>query len=955
MSVSSFLRPILRVGLPVAVAVVFVCLAVVNVALIRTWRGQVEDGVLWASRPAGVVAAEIAPSMAGARAGIQRQDALVAIDGRPVRSPAEAAAAVSRATEGRPLSYVVRRDGIERTLQVVPRPVPGVARGLYYSLALVGMLSLAIGTSVRLRRPHDPATLHFFWLGVAFFGVLSFSPSGRYDRLDYFFEWADVVARLVLPPLFLHFALVFPERPHSWIRTRAGRRLWPVIYLPAVALGVQRVLVLTSPGSSSPPLAALEANERLAYFYLAVCLLGGLLLMVRALTKLRSVTARRQLRWIVWGSSVGAVPFLTLYVVPLLFGVVPWYAPYTAVLLGCIPLAFASALVRYRLMDIEVLIKKGFAATVVVLVLAAIYTGTLWLVGVVLPANNDTGSFWALFATLIVALVAPGLRNAIQSGLDRLYYRDRYDYRRALVNFARELNSDLDLERLSSRLVERIRETLGVDRIALFLKREDGEWYEAIETSGIDATLVPRITPNSALGTRIAAGQIVAIDDPVPARRLAGDDAVSWRDTGLYNFVPCVSSDVAIGVVAAGRRPRGEPLNSEDMTLLAAVAAQAATALQNARLYHQLSGKADEIERLRQFSDSVIESLTDGILVVDMHDRVLRWNRRMEAMLAIDRRDAVGQRFELLFSPSFVEMLLASRRGAPGGTTLFRVPLESRRPERSHLLLNVAICPFQTDEAVQAGWIIVLEDITERANLEEQLQLSEKMAAIGLLAAGVAHEVNTPLTGISSFTQMLLEHADPADPRTNLLEKIEQQTFRAAKIVSSLLNLARPSGGETGPVDVNSALNDVLALLEHQFKVSKIQVRKQFAAGPVQVSGVEYKLQQVFLNLFLNARDAMPKGGWLSVSSTVQGREVVVEVADTGVGIPAEHLSRIYDPFFTTKAEGRGIGLGLSVTYGIVQEHGGTLTCDSDLNKGTRFRLVLPLIDRSRSEVAGGR
>jgi hypothetical protein len=208
--------------------------------------------------------------------------------------------------------------------------------------------------------------------------------------------------------------------------------------------------------------------------------------------------------------------------------------------------------------------------------------------------------------------------------------------------------------------------------------------------------------------------------------------------------------------------------------------------------------------------------------------------------------------------------------------------------------------------------------------------------------------VNTPLTGISSFTQMLLERSDPKDPRTQLLEKIESQTFRAAKIIASLLNLARPSGSETGPVDLNTVVADVLALLEHQFRTSRIQVRKDLGPSVV-VRGIEHKLQQVFLNLFLNARDAMPRGGWLSVATRVEGPEAVVEVSDTGVGIPSEHLARIYDPFFTTKPEGGGTGLGLSVTYGIVQEHGGTLACESDLGKGTRFRLVLPLLERSVS------
>jgi signal transduction histidine kinase len=230
------------------------------------------------------------------------------------------------------------------------------------------------------------------------------------------------------------------------------------------------------------------------------------------------------------------------------------------------------------------------------------------------------------------------------------------------------------------------------------------------------------------------------------------------------------------------------------------------------------------------------------------------------------------------------------------------------------------------------------------------------MASIGLLAAGVAHEVNTPLTGISSFTQMLLDGADPADPKTALLEKIERQTFRAAKIVNGLLTLSRPGtpGGERTDVDLNVVVGDVFSLLEHQFEVGKIRVRRELNATPAIVRGIEHQLQQVFLNLFLNARDAMPRGGWLAVTSRVDGDQLIAEVSDTGSGIPSEHLARIYDPFFTTKAIGRGTGLGLSISYGIVHEHDGTIRCDSTVGQGTRFTLAFPLaITPSRSVVSG--
>jgi signal transduction histidine kinase len=215
----------------------------------------------------------------------------------------------------------------------------------------------------------------------------------------------------------------------------------------------------------------------------------------------------------------------------------------------------------------------------------------------------------------------------------------------------------------------------------------------------------------------------------------------------------------------------------------------------------------------------------------------------------------------------------------------------------------------------------------------------------------VAHEVNTPLTGISSFTQMLLEGANPDDPRTRLLEKIERQTFRAAKIVNSLLNLSRPASGGTSdvaPVDLNTVITDVLSLLEHQFELHHIKVRRDLHAEPVPVMGAEHKLQQVFLNLFLNAKDAMPRGGWLSIATRREHGRVSAIVGDTGAGIPSDHLSRIYDPFFTTKVIGQGTGLGLSITYGIVREHDGTIDCDSTLGQGTRFTLGFPALPAER-------
>ena len=269
------------------------------------------------------------------------------------------------------------------------------------------------------------------------------------------------------------------------------------------------------------------------------------------------------------------------------------------------------------------------------------------------------------------------------------------------------------------------------------------------------------------------------------------------------------------------------------------------------------------------------------------------------------------------------------------------MPLTTAAGERQ--LVNITPVPLLPMPGRDwAGTIVMFDDVTSRARLEEQLRVSERMASLGLLAAGVAHEVNTPLTGISSYTQMLLEQADPSDPRTPVLEKIEKQTFRAARIVNGLLNLSRPTAGDDSErtvVDLNAVANDVLALLEHQFDKGRVRVRRELSETPVPVVGFEFKLQQVFLNLFLNARDAMPSGGWLTIATRVEQGRAIADVRDTGVGVSPEHLARIYDPFFTTKGVGRGTGLGLSIAYGIVQEHDGRIHCDSAVGQGTHFAI----------------
>ena len=942
-------RPVPGWGL-FALVGVLLCFGALNVAA-RATSHQLEDGVLWEVRAEGITAADVAANGGGKAAGIRQGDVLVAIDGVQVEDVEAVHRALSRATQSRRLSYTVVRLGEQALLNVEVAPVPGGNLTLYLVSAAIGIFTLLVGASVRLHRPNDPATLHFFWVCLAFFGTLTFSFS-RLDRLDWYFYWADVVATLFLAPLFLHFTLVFPDRPSAWVRG-SGRRLVGLLYAAPMALLVANVIAVSRLSADtelySRLLTLLDQFEPL---YLSGFMIAGLVVLVRAMDRVRSATARRQLRWIIWGTAFGAGPFALGYALPYALGMRSSLPMELSVIpLGLVPLAFASALIRYRLMDVEVIVKRSLVYTAVVIAIFTIYATLLRLAGIVfLDAAERHNMVIAMLATIVVVLLFSPVKSAIQNVLDRAFYRDKYDYRRALVGFARDLNSDLDLDRLAERLVARVRDTFVIDRMALLLVDEASGNYTVIRAEGFDDLSVTGLSRHSQLAASLAGGMTLSLDDPTLHGAFPSEEVASWRVRGVHDFVPCVSKGGTIAVMALGQRGQGEPLSSEDMGLLSAVGSHVAIALENGRLYRQLQVKASELQRLQEFNENIVESLDNGLVVEDLDGRVLRWNRALADIYGLSATEAIGHKLEEVLDGPFVEALRAAQREAPAGASLYRLPLAGRGTKAGERLrVNLATAPLKAPSGpfamLTVGNLIIIEDVTERVHLEEQLQISDKMASIGLLAAGVAHEVNTPLTGISSFTQMLLSNADPDDPKTRMLEKIEQQTFRAAKIVNGLLNLSRSSGSnpeETSLIDLNAVISDVLSLLEPQLLAGKLKVRRELCPSPALVTGIEHKLQQVFLNLFLNARDAMPKGGWLSVSTGVTDGHVLAEVADTGSGIPSEHLSRIYDPFFTTKSIGKGTGLGLSITYGIVREHGGTLTCQSALGQGTRFTVSLP-------------
>jgi signal transduction histidine kinase len=319
-------------------------------------------------------------------------------------------------------------------------------------------------------------------------------------------------------------------------------------------------------------------------------------------------------------------------------------------------------------------------------------------------------------------------------------------------------------------------------------------------------------------------------------------------------------------------------------------------------------------------------------------------------MFALSRKEVLRQPLEMVFPIELVEEFRRVK-DQPGVHNLYKFRLETRAEETR--IANIAIAPLVSRDFRTVGRIILIDDITDQTEMEGQLAQAEKLSSIGLLAAGVAHEVNTPLAVISSYAQMLARQLKGDEKLGPLLEKITQQTFRASEIVNGLLNFSRTSGAEYRETDVNAIIRDTLTLLDHQFKTAQIRVEMSLMSGLPPIMGNAGKLQQVFLNLFLNAKDAMaggsaPEERTLRIATEVNGH-VSISIADSGSGIAPEHLRRIYDPFFTTKSarrdgQPRGTGLGLAVTYGIIQEHAGKIHVESQVGLGTTFYLEFPLL-----------
>ena len=900
------------------------------------------DGVWWFEHNGSLTADRVEANGPGAKAGIHEGDRLVSVNQQELKNTGELMRQLYRTGAWSKAAYSVVRQSVPVDMTVILIPAE---KSQYTWLRMIGLIYLGIGLYVLLRRWTAPGSTHFYIFCLVSFIFYTFHYTGKLNGFDWTIYWGNEAAWLLQPALFLHFVLIFPEK-RGFIR----RNPWsvPLIYLPGLLLlGIHIAAV-----------ELLRASERtrwnldrLQMGYLALLFVAAAGVLWYSYRRAGTPILRQQLKWVTRGTILAVTPFTLFYVVPFLFGTLPTPAMKVCVLsLGLLPLTFGYAIFRYRLMDVDLIFKRGMvytlAAGAIVSAYFAVVAGIAELVHARVPSSGPVG---LTLAIVVTAVLFDPVRKWIQERIDHVFYRTRYDYRKTLIEFGRELSAETDLDKMLSSLVDRLSRTLLVDRLAIFIAADSPERFLLAKSFGINQTSGLDLDFLSAQRPENEAGHIFFENThQLPRETPSAQETVRKLDLNYY--IPCRAQKHTIAVLGLGKTLRGDFLSSEDVELLETLAGYIGIAMQNARLYASLEQKVTEYERLKDFNENIVESINVGVLAVDLADRVESWNSQMEVMYALPRWQALGRPLSEIFPPAFAEEFYRVRQ-EPGIHNFYKFHLGT--PAGESRTVNVAIAPLVTRKFSVIGRLIIMDDITERVELEAQLSQADKLSSVGLLAAGVAHEVNTPLAVISSYAQMLSKQLQ-SDPQKNaLLEKITRQTFRASEIVNNLLNFSRTGSAEFADVSLNKIIQDTLALLEHQFKTAKVRVQGELAEHLPLINGNVGRLQQVFLNLFLNARDAMPDGGTLRIA-TLNGDAVSVVVSDTGTGISQEHIHRIYDPFFTTKVapregQNRGTGLGLSVTYGIIQEHAGKIRVESRPGEGTSFYIDFPTVRKAVS------
>ncbi len=360
-----------------------------------------------------------------------------------------------------------------------------------------------------------------------------------------------------------------------------------------------------------------------------------------------------------------------------------------------------------------------------------------------------------------------------------------------------------------------------------------------------------------------------------------------------------------------------------------------------------------DLQEANDFLNNVIRSSPNAIMGADMKGNIFIWNKSAEEMLGYRADEVIGKMNIRKIYPEgrakeVMKMMRSPEYGGAGKLRAYPMIHMKKDGEVIEGSLSAAIIYDAQGREVASVGIFV--DLRETLKMErrlretqEQLLQSEKLAAMGRLISEIAHELNNPLYGIMNTLELLKTEVSPENKRRKVLEMALSETVRLSELLRKMLSFSKADEEEKQPVDLNTVLDEILVLMSKQLRENSIRIQCSFDDHLGKVYASKNQLRQIFLNMITNAREAMPEGGTLTVKTMAKGRRIHIELSDTGLGIREEHLDKVFDAFFTTKESVKGVGLGLSVCYGFVKDHGGDLKVASKVGEGTTFTIILPI------------
>lgn len=508
---------------------------------------------------------------------------------------------------------------------------------------------------------------------------------------------------------------------------------------------------------------------------------------------------------------------------------------------------------------------------------------------------------------------------------------------KALLDIGQELIGTFDLDELLDRILRISKEVFQFQNAIIRLVDAERKMLVTAASYGY---------PEDASGSEIpigrgVMGRVAATGQPVLVTDISTQPDYLAGILGARSelAVPLIARNKVLGVFNV-ESPVPGAFDADDIPPLLAMAGQAAIAIENARLYRNLHGMSSRYRELHELNERILQSVNLGIYTVDDRLIITSWNRRMAEMSGVGEEQALGRPLFDLF-PGLEEEGFGTRiRRVLERGSAEKLRLTHRDFKGQMRFQKRRLAPIRDGERT-AGVVVIVEDITEFKRLLEQTIQSEKLAEVGRLSAGIAHEVNNPLAVISYAAQLLQREENLPSFQQELVERIESEAERLKALTGSLLSFSRAREMVRRQTDLNEVLRDVLRLVRYELSRNQIELVEEYTELPW-IPADPNKLKQVFINLIMNAAQAMGAGGRLLVTTRpVAGAEVEAEIADSGPGIPEEVRGQIFAPFFTTKKEGEGTGLGLYICRNIIVEHEGRLLLETG-EQGTTFRVVLP-------------